>query len=163
RERVPPCAVRLTGGLGIGRQAHPSGLALACVWCPAVRSTARSRTTPSARGRPCVACELSVNVPGRQPQGGRPGPAASIASERRPCRPSRGSLMSSSAGRRGRTRVRRPAAALGALSLSFVGLTALPAAATTDGDVVTLDILGITDFHGALAQAPGIADIVSET
>ncbi|MFC7407173.1 bifunctional metallophosphatase/5'-nucleotidase [Georgenia alba] len=56
----------------------------------------------------------------------------------------------------------RPAAALGVLSLSAVGLGALPAAAIEEDDgTVTIDILDVADFHGALVQAPGLADLVS--
>ncbi len=56
----------------------------------------------------------------------------------------------------------RPLAALGAASLVAVGLTATPAAADVEGDIATLDVLGITDFHGALAQAPLLADAINE-
>ena len=56
-----------------------------------------------------------------------------------------------------RRSVLRPTAALGALVIATAGLTALPASATKVGDVVTLDIVGITDFHGALEQAPYLA------
>ncbi|RPF27252.1 bifunctional metallophosphatase/5'-nucleotidase [Georgenia muralis] len=57
-----------------------------------------------------------------------------------------------------RARLLRPATTLGALSLAAVGLTALPASAVVNEDgSVTVDVLGITDFHGALEQAPYLA------
>ncbi|KAE8764622.1 bifunctional metallophosphatase/5'-nucleotidase [Georgenia thermotolerans] len=52
----------------------------------------------------------------------------------------------------------RPLAATCAVTVAALGLGALPAGANPHADgSVTLDILGITDFHGALAQAPALA------
>lgn len=51
----------------------------------------------------------------------------------------------------------RATATVGALSLIGVGLAATPAGATVNDDgTVTLDVVGITDFHGALPTAPEI-------
>ncbi|MFH5821784.1 bifunctional metallophosphatase/5'-nucleotidase [Georgenia sp. AZ-5] len=60
-------------------------------------------------------------------------------------------------------RTLRPVAASCVVTLAAVGLGTLPAGATVNPDgTVTLDVLGITDFHGALRQAPALAGQVEQ-
>ncbi|MPV48461.1 MULTISPECIES: bifunctional UDP-sugar hydrolase/5'-nucleotidase [unclassified Pseudactinotalea] len=53
----------------------------------------------------------------------------------------------------GRASWRGPAAALGVAALALAGVaTAVPAAADIDGDTLTVDLVGVNDFHGRIDE-----------